>query len=229
MNDPSPPSGNNALPVWALPADWLLHDDDDVVAVYKPPGVSVTAPERSKHDLLARARMLRALRTNEDGYLCPHMHLDRDASGVVVFAGRREANASLARPDAFSVTYLVALRPPKRFDAKGTLTTHVAKDRSGVIRPVQANARGAKSISVHYRVVDRRRDRALLEARCKQGARAIRAAFASMGAAIAGDVAFDGPEASRLMVHAGRVVFDHPDRDTPPKSSHPRHGPSRPG
>ena len=210
MNDPSPPPGNNTLPAWALPADWLLHDDGDVVAVYKPPGVSVTAPERSKHDLLARARMLRASRTNEDDYLCPHMHLDRDASGVVVFAGRRESNASLARPDALSVTYLVALRPHKRFDAEGTLTTHVAKDRSGVLRPAHANAKGAKSISVQYRVVDRRRDRALLEARCKEGARAIRAAFASMGTAIAGDVAFDGPEANRLMVHAMRVLFDHP-------------------
>jgi len=210
------PHGNDALPPWALPADWLLHDDGDVVAVYKPPGVSVAAPERSKHDLLARARLLRASNPiREDTYLCPHMHLDRDASGVVVFAGRREANAGLARPDAFSVTYLIAIHPPKRFEAEGTVTAHVAKDRTGVLRPAQAKSKGAKSISVRYRVIDRQGDRALLEAQCSQGARAIRAAFASVGAPVAGDMTFDGPEASRLMVHARRVRFSHPRSGRP--------------
>ena len=76
-------------------AGWILHDDGDLIVVDKPAGVSSQAadPERPD-DAVTR------LRAHLGGaYLGVHQRLDRDTSGILVFARRKEANASLARSE----------------------------------------------------------------------------------------------------------------------------------
>src|ERR1019366_9110336 len=73
-------------------AEWVIHDDGDLIVVDKPVGVSSQAadPERPD-DVVTR------LKAHLGGaYLGTHQRLDRDTSGLLVFARRKEANASLA-------------------------------------------------------------------------------------------------------------------------------------
>lgn len=197
---------------WALPDGWLLHDDGDVVVACKPVGVSVAVTEPgSKHDLTARVRLLRG---SLQGELCPHTHLDRDVSGVVVFAGRREANAGLAHQAArhqISLTFVAGVTVEGPLAQGGVLRSRVTKDRSGILRP---DPRGDDTATVRYRVLEREGDRALVEASSTGGARAIRAVFASAGVFVGGDPVF-GQMAPRLMLHAAAVSLQHPRSGQP--------------
>jgi 23S rRNA (cytosine1962-C5)-methyltransferase len=137
------------------------------------------------------------------------MHLDRDVSGVVVFAGRREANAGLARQAErreMSVTFVAGVTVQGRLADRAELRSRVVRDRTGVLRP---DPLGDETVTVCFRVLSREGDRALVEATSEGGARAIRAAFASVGAFVGGDSVF-GQVAPRLMLHAKTVSLQHP-------------------
>src|SRR5579862_414163 len=75
---------------------WILHEDSDLIAIDKPPGVPSQAadPERPDDVVTRLSRYLTA--RGEDGYLGVHQRLDRETSGVLVYARRREANKPLA-------------------------------------------------------------------------------------------------------------------------------------
>ncbi len=204
----SPSPTTRCFDAWALPPTWLLFDDGFVVAVSKPVGVSVSAHERgAEHDLTARLRVAREQPTS---YLCPHTHLDRDVSGVVLYAAHRDANASLARQSSqghFEVTYFACVESKGRFPKEGVFSAWMTRDRKGVFRPGKRNPRELK---VWYRVADSSTRRHLLEVRCSQGARGIRAVLANAGAAIAGDRTYGGSPAPRLMLHAAQISMMDP-------------------
>lgn len=209
------------LPPWPLPPGWLLHDDGDVVVACKPAGVSVTAPERgAANDLTARVRALRG-NPGADGYLCPHTHVDRDTSGLVVFAGRRDVNAALARPGAIAVSHLVACLAPHGLDEQGRLSALIVKDRDGVLRPAASGRRNARTASIEYRRLAQHGDRVLLEVPDQQGSRRLRAVLAACGLPVVGDPVLGGPRASRLLVHAGSLRLTHPRTGTPLELSVP--------
>src|SRR5262245_30937724 len=72
--------------------EWILHRDQDIVVVDKPPYVPAQAADPKVPDDLV-TRLKRHLGVS---YLGVHQRLDRDTSGVLVMTMRREANATLA-------------------------------------------------------------------------------------------------------------------------------------
>ena len=81
---------------------WIVFEDADVLAVDKPVGVtSQAADPQNPDDLVTRLKRFLAARAGEDehgrdAYVGVHQRLDRETSGVLLFARRREANAALA-------------------------------------------------------------------------------------------------------------------------------------
>ena len=74
---------------------WILFEDADVIAIDKPVGVSSQAadPEQPDDVVTRLKRFLSARSGGSDAYLGVHQRLDRETSGVLVFARRSEANA----------------------------------------------------------------------------------------------------------------------------------------
>src|SRR5581483_9379916 len=113
---------------------WILHEDADLIAIDKPAGVPSQAadPERPDDVVTRLARYLVA--RGADGYLGVHQRLDRDTSGVLVYARRREANKSLAvqfEARRIEKTYLAAVTgwPARR--GRVTLRDVLAPDDRG--------------------------------------------------------------------------------------------------
>jgi len=122
-------------------AEWILHEDEDVVVIDKPAGVSSQAADPSRpDDVVTRLRAFLAARDGRD-YLGVHQRLDRDTSGVVLFTKRPEVNAAIAEQferRAVKKRYLAAVTgwPERRRDA--TLDDLVRKAEGGtmeVVRP----------------------------------------------------------------------------------------------
>ncbi|MCZ7680988.1 MAG: pseudouridine synthase [Sandaracinaceae bacterium] len=197
----------------------IVYEDGDLIAIDKPEGVSSQAADPAHPDDVVHRLALflaeRAGRPGEKAYLGVHQRLDRETSGVLLYATRKEANAGLARE-------LEGRRADKRYVAlvrgwKGGARRleHALAERDGraVVAPRDRRAKRAVS---HVRVLERDGERALLEVRIETGrTHQIRAQLASEGAPVIGDRLYGGAPAPRLMLHARSIALAHPLRGTP--------------
>src|SRR5260221_5766251 len=136
--------------VWTDCRDgWIIQEDADLLVVDKPVGTSSMAADPARPDDVV-TRLKRFLRERGgDGYLGVHQRLDRDTSGVLVFARRREANARLAAQfegRTVKKTYRACVggRPKGKPPAtpphspappgEGTIRAVPPRDRAGVTR-----------------------------------------------------------------------------------------------
>jgi 23S rRNA (cytosine1962-C5)-methyltransferase len=190
--------------------EWVLHDDGDLLVVDKPAGVSTQAadPERPD-DAVTRLRAYLG-----GAYLGTHQRLDRDTSGVLVFARRKEANASLAKQfEGRSVkkTYLACVTGWPKGRSEASLRDALLPDQDGTMRVVKARGPKVKVAVTHVKVVGRRGERAMLELDLETGrTHQARIQLAHAGAPIAGDALYRGAAAPRLMLHASAIDLVHP-------------------
>jgi RluA family pseudouridine synthase len=181
----------------------VLFHDDALLAVDKPPGLPAHATaDPSRQSLVAHVeRYLRAL--GRGAYVGVHQRLDRDTSGVVLFATDERANAGLAR--AFEErrvekTYVALVERPAVVPA-GPIV---------VRSPVGPSRRHAETEVVVREVLA---GALLVEARPRTGRRhQIRVHLAQQGMPVLGDAVYGdaGERAPRLMLHACRLALAHP-------------------
>ncbi len=199
----------------------VLHEDGAVLIVDKPPGLPTHATADPSRPHLVGA----VLRWLDRGPMGPplgvHQRLDRDTSGVVLFAKTAAANAVLARQfEAREVekTYLALTRrpprlPPERWHARGRL----AIDRAGRVT-VSAEGVAAETAFTRVRTLARA---LLIEAQPLTGRKhQIRAHLAAGGTPILGDPLYGDPAtdpvaAPRAMLHAARLRLAHPTTGAP--------------
>lgn len=191
-------------------AAWVVHDDGDVIVVDKPVGVSSQAADSERPDDV----VTRLSAWLGGAYLGTHQRLDRDTSGLLVFARKKEMNAALAKQfEGRSVkkTYLAAVTGWPRGKDAATLKDVLAPDKDGTMCVVRGGARDAKLAVTHVKVRARKHDRALLELDLETGrTHQARIQLAHAGSPIAGDALYGGAAAPRLMLHAWRLALKHP-------------------
>lgn len=195
----------------------ILHHDDDVIVVDKPAGLSLQSPEAEGGDLVARLREhLRDVRGIADPYLAVHEYIDRDVSGAIALSRRPLANHALAtaaknRSNRCVWSALIEGDPPK---PRGSARVSLARGKNGTILPSSAR-HGAFSQTIQWTLLRSNAARHLLAVTADgSSARHIRAALSALRMPVAGDTAFRGPIAPRLMLHASRMELKHPDGST---------------
>ena len=187
----------------------ILFADRDLVAIDKPAGLlSVgTAKETRRHALaLLRTQLSRrspAVR------LWPVNRIDRDTSGVLLFATSREMReAVMARWDASEKTYLAVVegRPDP---ARGTIDQPLRLDETEY--RVHAGAHpDAKPAVTHYQTERTAGGRSLVRVRLETGRQhQIRAHLAWLGCPVVGDPRY-GAAGGRMGLHALSLKIIHP-------------------
>lgn len=195
----------------------VLYEDDLVLVVNKPAGVSTTAGRsdnrRSLHDAV-----LDHVRSNADGSMRvrPINHLDRDVSGLVVFAKSKRmemALESLFRRNQVKRTYSAAVLGT--FDeadgATGTVQSS-GKDHTG--RPPRRDAPPppATPSVTHYRVLRQGQHASLVQLRPETHRRD---QLIHHMRKIDHPIIGDQPGLSRgrpqpLLLHLEQIAFEHP-------------------
>ncbi len=132
---------------------FLLHEDEDIVAVQKPPGEPVIPTREGS----ARDCVQRRLERQLGRRLFVVHRIDMDASGVVVFALHAEAHRALSlafEHRRVSKTYAAfvagAIEP-----ARGRLDVALHPARKGKTRPALPGEPGAQSATTDYATVRR--------------------------------------------------------------------------
>jgi 23S rRNA pseudouridine1911/1915/1917 synthase len=187
----------------------VLYRDDVLIAVDKPPGLpTVPTADPRRPSLVGAVKAFIAAERPDPGltepYLAVHQRLDRDTSGVVLFATDPAANPGLAAAfagRAVEKTYQALTESPRERLPR----------RFTVDEPVGADGATAETELTVLKVLPRG---LLVEARPRTGRKhQIRIHLAEAGAPILGDdrYAARGPSSvPRLMLHACRLALAHP-------------------
>jgi RluA family pseudouridine synthase len=190
----------------------ILFEDDYFVAAAKPAGLSTQATLDK-----SRPHFFGELKKHYD-YLALHHRLDRDTSGVLLFAKRKEANIPLGemfQKHHIQKTYLClcALRAgPPQFTVKNHLAP-MQKSRKERERMIVVQS-GGQVAETHFEVLQKFTRGQLIQAQPRTGRmHQIRVHLSSRGLGIFGDDLYaspTAPAAGRLMLHAQRLQFQHP-------------------
>ena len=187
----------------------ILHADRDLVAIDKPAGLlSVgTARETRRHALALLRNQL--ARRSPDVRLWPVHRIDRDTSGVLLFATSREMReAVMAGWGAAEKTYLAVVegRPDP---ASGTIDLPLRPDEEEY-RMHAGDHPDARPAVTHYQTERTEGGRSLVRVRLETGRQhQIRAHLAWLGFPVAGDPRY-GAAGGRMGLHALRLKIVHP-------------------
>jgi 23S rRNA pseudouridine1911/1915/1917 synthase len=191
----------------------VLYRDSALLAVDKPPGLPTHATaDPSRPSLVSHVeRYLRGL--GRGPYVAVHQRLDRDTSGVVLFATDERANAGLARAFAGRLvekTYVALAARPRVVPEAPLVVRRPLAPGGG---RAAARDEGAKPAETEVVVLEVLAGALLVEARPRTGRRhQVRAHLADAGMPVLGDPVYGGAggRAPRLMLHARRLALPHP-------------------
>jgi len=189
----------------------LIHEDEDLLVIDKPPGLLTIATERERERTAYRLvwDYLAAQRPPRRPFIVHR--LDRDTSGLIVVAKSPAAKRHLqAQFEARTAErdYVAVVEGRVRAPS-GTLESRLVEDRTLRVRA----GRSGKPAITHYQVVDRRHDTTGLALSLGTGRRhQIRVQLAELGHPIVGDRAHGSRRNpyGRLALHASRLGFTHP-------------------
>lgn len=194
----------------------ILHMDSAFVAVDKPAGLlSVATPSETRRTAMQRLRdQLRATKGAGASKLWPVHRLDRETSGVLLFARSYEVKQALnAAWPSVQKTYLAVVHGQLESEAGTVDRPLIERDNLYVyVSKEDPRSSAARDAITHYRRVATSAGRSLVEVDIETGRKhQIRVHMASLGHPIIGDTRYGGePWRSRIALHAAKIVLPHP-------------------
>jgi 23S rRNA pseudouridine1911/1915/1917 synthase len=200
----------------------IIYEDNDIIVLNKPPGIVVHPAAGNAEGTLVNALLHHCKDLSGiGGTVRPGVvhRLDKDTSGLIVFAKTNEAHLNLSRQikdREVKKTYLALVYGRMKKDS-GIIDAHIGRHpvhrkKMAVIRSANLKKREALT---HYKVVKRYAGYTLVELDLKTGrTHQIRVHLSYIGYPVAGDRTYsrkkDDIGASRQMLHAIRLCFNHP-------------------
>ncbi len=204
----------------------ILHEDDVLLVVDKPAGLLAVPLPRKPDETSVFERLQDHFRSHR--HLRPLVvhRIDRDTSGLVVFAkdprAQQQLESQFERREPERLYRAVVYGRPD--PASGTWRDHLVWDRDALIQKgTRPNDPRAKEAISRYRVLEAFRDASLIEVRLTTGRRnQIRIQAGLRGHPLVGErrYVFDPRPArpipfGRQALHAFRLSFRHPEDDRP--------------
>lgn len=183
----------------------LLYEDADLVVIVKPEGLLSVATDFETHSAHA------ILKERKEAIVYPVQRLDRETSGVMVFAYTQRAREGLQEQfQAHSIdrTYSGIVEGILQ-EKKGSWQSYLIEDPDYFVR----SANQGKLSITHYEVIRETRKLSLVRFKLETGRKnQIRVHCSEAGHPLAGDEKYGAKTnpAKRLCLHASRLGFMHP-------------------
>jgi len=191
----------------------LLFEDRDLIVIVKPAGLLTIATEKERR-CTAYAMLVDHVRRFRAARIFIVHRLDREASGLIVFAKTPEAKAALQKQfeeHSAGRTYLAVTEgriPRDEFTVESLLAENAAYRCYSTRDP----AKGKRAVT-HVKVLKRTPHRTLVEVRLETGRKhQIRVHLADEGFPIVGDPAYGNQHSPirRMALHGAALTFRHP-------------------
>lgn len=193
----------------------FLYEDDDIVAVDKPCGLPTISPEGARAKSLYDIVTAHIQKRNPKGRAAVVHRLDRDTSGVIVFAKNARAKTALMSTwnESVDERRYVAVVEGTLPSPEGVFDTWLSEHDPFRVREVPAGTRGALRAVTRYRVLAVGDGLSLVELSLETGRRhQIRAQLAAIGCPVTGDERYGARRdpAGRLCLHAVLIELERP-------------------
>ncbi len=204
----------------------IVYEDEAIVVLNKPAGVLAVPLERRRDARSVFEDLKAYLRKRGRGRPLVVHRIDRDTSGLVVFAkdarAQEQLKAQFKRHGPERVYLAVVYGRPT--PTEGTWRDRLVWDQRALIqKETHPRDPAGKEATSHYRVVERLKDASLIEVRLVTGRRnQIRIQARLRGHTLVGERRYVyGPESLRAIafprqaLHAWRLAFAHPSDGRP--------------
>ena len=200
------------------PTDRIIYIDNHLIAVTKPAGL-LTQPDRNTNEsLIDQTRQWIKEKYNKPNniFLGLVHRLDRNVSGVVLFARTSKAASRLSKQfrEGIPKKYYKAIVLGKLEREHNTLVHYLRKEKTLKTTIFPREAPTAKRSELSYEVIYSLEKKSLIEVSLSTGRfHQIRAQMAFIGHPIIGDVKYGAPESlpnQEIALHAHKLVFNHP-------------------
>ncbi len=198
----------------------VIYEDSSIIVIEKSSGL-IVQPIKNMRDVSA-VELIRHYwksKKKRQGYIGVVHRLDKETSGVMVFAKNRIAHRNLQQQffhRKISKKYL-ALVDGIPHKSRGRLTGYIGRDIKGKRTIFSDQTKGQEAIT-RYKIVEKFCDRALLELSLETGrTHQIRVQFAKIGCPVLGDPFYGTKKGSRVggyercVLHAWKLKFQHPE------------------
>lgn len=201
----------------------ILFEDEYFIVAEKPSGLpsQATVDKTRPHFYSLLKKQLQQER-GQDFYLALHHRLDRDTSGLMIFAKNKQANIPLAdlfKNHHIQKTYLCFTKPGKWPGGESSAwqeSNFLAETRDPRLKKMKMHSvrSGGQKAITEFQLLQRLSCGLFIEAKPLTGRmHQIRVHLAEKGLGIFGDDIYPcahQPIAPRLMLHAFRLEFKHP-------------------
>ncbi len=198
----------------------ILFEDEHIIVVNKQAGLLSVSTDKMEPDTL-HSRVVDYLKNQSEKAWAFIVHrLDRETSGVMIFAKHKWHKEYLQEQFANREVHRIyhALVEGKLLQEKGTINEWLLEDKFLRVKAVKKNHPQAKQAITHYNVEDSDEFASLVQLTIKTGRRhQIRVGLANLGCPVVGDEAHGatGNPIGRIALHASSLEFLHPDSDDP--------------
>ena len=193
----------------------ILFEDGYILVVEKPAGLLSVATDKLENDTL-HSRCVDYVKHQSERAWCHIVHrLDRDTSGVMVFAKNHKIKENLqtqfAQRDVERVYHALVEGGPEK--SEGMDSSWLVEDKHLHVKRVKSTYKGSKESITHWKVEDRDEFVSLIEIKIETGRRhQIRMAMQFLGCPIVGDTVHGATTnpLNRICLHATALGFLHP-------------------
>lgn len=192
----------------------IIYEDADIIVIDKPAGLLSIASDKEK-ELTAYHQLTDYVKAqNPDNRIFIVHRLDRDTSGVMLFAKNEEIKHMFqdSWKDVVEDRAYVAVVEGRLPKDKGTITTWLKETKTKLVYSSSVEGDGLEAIT-HYKVLKASPKYSLLEIRLETGRKnQIRVHMHDIGHPIAGDKKYGSSinPLGRLALHAHILSFKHP-------------------
>lgn len=191
----------------------VLHEDEDIVVLEKPPGLLSVATD-SENRATVHAFLKKRFHNRR---VYPVHRLDRETSGVMIFAYNEKARDNLKtqfEKQLVDKTYFAIVEGEMPKD-KNSWESYLEEDDFYYVRSTNDSEHGKKAVT-KYEVIQAHRNRTLLRLTPKTGRKnQLRVHCSEAGHPICGDKKYGAKTnpIKRLCLHAFQIGFTHPSKD----------------
>ena len=208
------PSPSRSVSRHLPPGLAIIHEDRDILVVDKPAGMltMATETEKTRTAYFALTDYVRKGNPKSRHRIFIVHRLDRETSGVVVFAKTEDAKRALQEGWAESVKVYAAVVHGRMEQPSGMIISHLVESGVHKVYSTRDTAQGKLSRTA-WTVVRERGEYSLLDVQLLTGRKhQIRVQMADLGHPVAGDRKYGvkGDTFSRLALHARLATFTHP-------------------
>ena len=192
----------------------VIYDDRDIIVIDKPHGLltmaSPTERENTAYHILTDYVRKGYSKSHKRVFIVHR--LDRDTSGIVIFAKTEEAKNCLQDQWDETKKKYIAIVHGRLPEKSGVISSYLTENVAHIVYSTQDRSAGKLSTTI-YKAIKETRDFSALEIDLVTGRKnQIRVHFAEMGHPVVGDVKYGrrGDGHKRMALHARSISFLHP-------------------